>query len=96
MKDKIIFLIIGILIGAIIATGVFMIINKNQVNVRPGGMRSFQGGEGGPVNLDGATIIEGEDGSVKYEFPDGRVIQRGNQNGGGQPTGGSVTIINGE
>lgn len=30
MKDKILFLILGILIGAIITTGVFMVLGKNN------------------------------------------------------------------
>ena len=32
MKDKILFLVTGILIGAMVATGVFMVINKNNSN----------------------------------------------------------------
>ena len=76
MKDRIMFLVIGILIGAIIATGVFMVINKNRGSVRGGGARNFQGGNFNPVDINGATRIIQEDGSEKLEFPDGRVIVR--------------------
>ena len=49
MKDKILYLIIGILIGAMIATGVFMVINKNSNN---GPVRNFR-------NFDANNLPEG-------------------------------------
>lgn len=53
MKEKILMLIIGILIGAIITTGVFLILNQNnsssqgrgQMGNRPEGMGNFTPGD---------------------------------------------------
>ena len=50
MKDKILILIIGILIGAIIATGGFLIYRKisNNNQDRPGMMQMDENRQGGP------------------------------------------------
>ncbi len=50
MKDKIMFLIIGILIGAIITTGGFLIYNKSLSNneVQPEMMQMNENGQMGP------------------------------------------------
>ena len=54
MKDKIIFSIIGILIGAIITTGGFLIYNKSLSNnvARPEMMQMNGNGQSGPPSND--------------------------------------------
>ncbi len=54
MKDKIIFLIIGILIGAIITTGGFLIYNKSLSNnvAQPEMMQMNGNGQIGPPSND--------------------------------------------
>lgn len=58
MKDKILMLVIGILIGAIIASGCFLIFGKNKGN--PGGERMNR------ENFDFNMI-----GGGKFEMPEG-------------------------
>lgn len=60
MKEKIVMFIIGALVGAIITTGVFLIIRQNNTNQISGGPGSMQM-QGGP---------NGEDGQPP-ELPDG-------------------------
>lgn len=57
MKKEILMLIIGILIGAIIATGVFLVLKGNTNNGMPEGMGrgSFQN-DGEMPNMDGNAI----------------------------------------
>lgn len=76
MKEKILPFIIGLLVGAIIATGCFYLYNKThevaipqgEFNGGPGGMH--QRGERGNFekNSDGNTLTEDED---RPELPDG-------------------------
>jgi len=55
MKDRILMLIVGILIGAIITTGVFLIVNKNQQNTQNSQqqqrMQQFQNMMGNPNGI---------------------------------------------
>ena len=59
MKDKIMYLVIGALVGAIITAGCFMIFNKNNSNSTQGGFDKSQmqmdgnmmGGPGGDGNM---------------------------------------------
>ena len=56
MKEKILTLIIGALIGAIITTGVFLIINKNNDNtnqMQNGRTNMMRNGEFNPENMKG-------------------------------------------
>lgn len=94
MKDKILYLIIGILIGAILTTGVFMIINKNNGRSSSNG-QNFNRGSGPIMNgepptqeeIDAMERTVMEDGSIRYQSPDGgMMIQRRDLNNGG-PSG---------
>ena len=96
MKEKVLYLIIGVLLGAIVTTGVFMIINKNDSknaetnNFRNG--RPMFTGDGQPPNLEGAQREVMEDGTVRYTMPDGRTVQQ-RTGSGGQNGPGSRTMI---
>jgi len=92
MKDKILFLIIGMLLGAMITTGVFMIINKNKTPSFPN-QGNFQRGDFSPENLDGATKTILEDGTEQFTMPDGRTVMRRDRSTEGGNSGGR-TIIN--
>lgn len=85
MKEKILYLIIGILIGAIITTGVFLLIDKNKKPTRGQFQTNGQGMNFNPEDMTGATRTVQEDGSVKFEFPDGRVMVRQEAQDGGGP-----------
>ena len=50
MKEKIMYLIIGLLIGAIITAACFMIFNKKDNNGMP------EGGPGGQMQMDGNNM----------------------------------------
>jgi len=81
MKDKGLYFIIGLLVGAILTTGVFMLINKN--NSSSNNNRRGNNGNGvmnqGPMRLDpdnppeGAEVIIGPNGekSIRMQHPDG-------------------------
>ena len=60
MKDKILMLIVGILIGAIITTGVFLVVNKNQQNNQNNQqqqrMQQFQNMMGNPNGINGGRF----------------------------------------
>lgn len=62
MKDKILYLILGILIGAVITAGTFLVFSKTNTNQMPGDkpdmsdMKDFRGGPNG--NSDTNTIPE--------------------------------------
>lgn len=85
MKDKILYLVIGMLIGAIITTGVFMLVDKNRGPVRNQGQRNSGTGGFMPEDFSGGTRTLQEDGSVKIEMPDGRtIVTREGQGNGGQ------------
>ena len=72
MKDKILYLIMGIIIGAIIVTGIFMIVGKNTPNNNQPNRENFRNfdpenmpegfdinnmPEGGPRRLDGVERV---------------------------------------
>ena len=83
LKDKILYMVIGILLGAIVTTGVFMIINKNR-GPRANVLRNMDGqmmrGDIEPPDLSGATKTITEDGAERYDLPDGsRVMIRKTQ-----------------
>ena len=63
MKDKILMLIVGILIGAIITTGVFLVIDKNQQktqqNQQNQRMQQFQNMMGDPNSMGGRRFRGG-------------------------------------
>ncbi|MDR0978451.1 MAG: hypothetical protein LBL91_00660 [Lachnospiraceae bacterium] len=73
MKDKILYLIIGILIGAIITTGVFLVINNGNNNASQNGINRSNRGNFDPNNLpegfDPNSIPQGGAGrtNTKYE-----------------------------
>ena len=71
MKDKILYLIIGILIGAMIATGVFMVINKNSNN---GPVRNFRNFDANNLP-EGVQMIDGMPQGRPGEGGTGTVIQ---------------------
>jgi hypothetical protein len=77
MKEKILYLIIGVLIGAMCATGVFMIINKNSDS------NDSRNGEGRETfrNFDPNNLPEG--------FDPNNMPQRGQ--GGRTENGGNTT-----
>ena len=94
MKDKVLVFIAGLLVGAILTTGVFMIINKNNPKVSPNNRQGQNGpmfnGPGGPPTqeqLDSMEKIVLEDGTVQYRSPDGGMMfQRRDAEGpGGGP-----------
>lgn len=95
MKDKVLIFIVGVLIGAILTTGVFMIINKNNINGSDNNRQFNRGngamtsGEGIPIDIEGMQLID-VDGDVKtYVSPDGGMLKekRG-------PEGSSGTMVN--
>ncbi|MCL2341543.1 MAG: hypothetical protein FWC53_00255 [Firmicutes bacterium] len=57
MKDRILMLIVGVLVGAIITTGVFLVINKSQQNQQQNmqhqRMQQFQNMMGDPNGING-------------------------------------------
>ena len=83
MKDKILIFVAGLLVGAIIATGVFMIINKNNPRTRGNnfngrGNSMMDGERRAPTQeeLNAAEKTIMEDGSEHYRMPDGREMRR--------------------
>jgi len=100
MKEKILYLIIGVLIGAIVATGVFMMLNKNSGGNRNDGPYRNNGGpimrEGGmptPEELEGMEMTIMEDGTIRYQSPDGsRTIQHRIEEGPGGSGGKGFSI----
>ena len=94
MKDKALYFIIGLLVGAILTTGVFMLINKNNGGTNNNGRNFDNRGpmmrDGGPPSQEELDMMEKtimEDGSVQYRSPNGgMVIQHKEINGG--PGGG--------
>lgn len=95
MKEKILYLIIGVLIGAMCATGVFMVINKNDNN------NNNQNGEGRemfrnmdpnnlPEDFDPNSLPEGFDpNNMPQGGPGGRM-----QNGGNEAVDSSTSNTN--
>jgi len=75
MKDKILMLIVGILIGAIITTGIFLVINKNQKNQQQQDqqqrMQQFQNMMGNP---NGIRRYRNGDGNIVGPGPDAGTI----------------------
>jgi len=80
MKGKILYYIIGGLTVAIIVTGIFMIINKNNSNSNNISDTNGNGGKShnqtliDPNNIpDGATVVDNPDGSrtIQLQNPDG-------------------------
>ena len=82
MKDKALYLIIGLLIGAILTTGIFMLINKNGSNSN---FQSNNSRNGGPTyigdrqpptqeELDAMEKTILEDGSIQYQSTDGGMM----------------------
>ena len=71
MKDRILMLIVGVLVGAIITTGVFLVINKSQQNqqqnMQQQRMQQFQNMMGDPNGINnrrfrnGNTVYPGTD-----------------------------------
>jgi len=84
MKDKGLYFIIGLLVGAILTTGVFMLINKNNSNSNNN--RSGNNGNGQIYNgdrqpptqeeLDAMEKTILEDGTIQYQSPDGSRVMR--------------------
>lgn len=90
MKDKILMFISGLLVGAILTTGVFMIINKNQSNTNNNGTnfnnRQMTGTPPTEAELEGAQKTIMEDGSVRYDMPGGGVLMQKTAPDSGGPT----------
>ena len=83
MKEKFLYLIIGLLIGAMLTTGVFMIIDKNKSEEAPnnGQIRNGTGPVriGEPLTQEQLDAMEKtimEDGAVRYQSPDGGVMMQ--------------------
>ena len=87
MKEKFLYFIIGLLLGGIIATGIFMIINKNNSNNSNNGnfgpgQRTFNGGNytgSGRINQNMMNSLPSQtldNGSIQYTMPDGSTIVR--------------------
>ena len=80
MKEKILTLVIGALIGAIITTGVFLIINKNNAasnNQMQNGRRHIQ--QRGNFNTDN---MPQSDMPAPPDLPNGETPDQGNQPSG--------------
>ena len=101
MKDKALVFIAGLLIGAILTTGVFMIINKNSPNLANNN-RQFNNGNGPRFNggepptreqLDAMERTVLEDGTVQYRSPDGGVMMQRRGGPGGEGPGTSSGIV---
>ena len=101
MKDKALTFMAGLLIGAILTTGVFMLINKNNANTannnrqnRNNGMGPIMSGDGQPPTqeqLDSMIRTEMEDGAVRYQSPDGVIMmQKIGPDGGSMSGGGPI------
>lgn len=93
MKEKILYIFLGIIIGVIITLGVVMLIGKNnpkrnmngfdRSTVNGGQMPDFD-----PNNLpEGATTEVLEDGTMKTTIPGGGVIMQKKDGDGGQNAG---------
>ena len=82
MKDKILVFIIGVLVGAIIATSVFFVYEKNNSSNTESTNQTMQmrDGEAPPDMPDGERPDGESDGKTPPEKPDGE-----NNNGGNPP-----------
>jgi len=101
MKNNIMMFVIGLLVGAILTTGVFMLINKN--NPRPGDFRMNNIGPGGPMTrgtpptqeeMDAMQKTMLEDGTIMYQSPDGgAVMMQKRIDGQGEGSGGGMMRV---
>lgn len=71
MKNKILTFLIGVLVGAIIATAGFLVYQKINTNDTPGEMRQSMEGEGGDAPQDMPEGEQGGNGETPPDKPDG-------------------------
>lgn len=74
MKDKILYLVLGILIGAVITSGVFLIFSKNSKPEMP---ENFQGGQmierGENKDFDPTNTVKPQDESIESNIVENNV-----------------------